>query len=209
MSNGHPFGISSADDLYGRFEKYCQEESAVVLLSIQLSRQRINDAFEAWEEDSKRNAVRNMDGGAIPDHIKDAAILTYWLRRERPVIDVLTTKTMYAEFGVFFAENPDGNLVQKMDEAQMKARSLSSGISPILFLAHRKRLQAYANEYLSFDFGFRLAREFELIKRKETNNDAVMKTPTPQFIDDFCYFLKFKSVSPHAVYFVYRSLLSS
>lgn len=68
----------------------------------------------------------------------------------------------------------------------------------------RELLFAYANEYLAFDFGYQFCRFYELGKgRAESLNlgDDYYRT--------MCHFLKYKTVSPHALFLIYKSLFAS
>lgn len=211
-----PFGMSDADALFDKFQKLCNESANRVHLKAEISKQRISDAFNAWQEDTFRNRERNFQSvGSLPDHIKCAAILTYWLRRERPIsnLEHYDVGGMYSEIEqlqieVRYDGDPD-SFGTALSEEELKKLKINS-IPGDEYLKHRKRLYSYANEYLAFDFGFRLAKAYEIERQKERGN-ATFKVVDPgaEFIDDFCYFLKFKSVSPHAVFFIYRALLDA
>lgn len=211
-----PFGIKNETDLFDRFHTYCQESAGRAYLLPSLSRQRITDAFNAWKEDTDRNDRNFRETGTLPDHVKCAAMLTYWLRRERPVVTIAHHNSggMYSALEQYNIEMDFSGTIED-DYAKLSSEELKKfkfgEFNGEQFLAHRARLQTYANEYWSFDFGFRLAREYELLKRQQTTGGkqaTSISVPDADFIDDFCYFLKFKSVSPHAVYFVYRSLMA-
>ncbi|BBE51975.1 hypothetical protein OYT1_ch2462 [Ferriphaselus amnicola] len=76
------------------------------------------------------------------------------------------------------------------------------------FIENRQRMFAYGNELLAFSFGFELALNFESQKRKERGDSNFQAShPSGAFIEDLCYFFKFKSVSPHSIDLIYRAIL--
>ena len=72
-------------------------------------------------------------------------------------------------------------------------------------MAFRGLLLPYANEYLAFDFGFQIVKFYELGKEggsKRANEMALSR----DYYKTVCHFLKYKTVSPHALNLIYRSL---
>jgi hypothetical protein len=71
---------------------------------------------------------------------------------------------------------------------------------------HRREfLRRYGEEYLAFDFGLQICTWYELEKIGATR----MQPPilSEDFLIDLCHMLKFKHVSPHAMYLIYKSIL--
>lgn len=211
--NDPPFGIASAQVLFEQFLALCDENTSLVELKITLSKQRVTDAFNAWKEDTRRNKKNfQSTDTSVPDHVKCAAILTYWIRRERTVtsVDHFAIGGMYSPLEQLqievVHEGSDESLWTALTESEIAELKIGD-FTAEQFISHRRRLQAYGNEYLAFDFGFRLAREYEIAKRKELGLNADILSPDVEFIDDLCYFLKFKSVSPHAIFCIYQALL--
>lgn len=67
----------------------------------------------------------------------------------------------------------------------------------------RGLLYAYGNEYLAFDFGYQFCRFYEL--RRGLADKLVLG---PDYLITICHFLKYKTVSPHALYLIYKSLFA-
>lgn len=145
-----------------------------------LSLRRLNDAHCAWLGDLTRvdDHEKALDG---LDHLKQCGHLAYWLRRSAPVIDYIdmTTSGAIAEDGDLYA-----------DEAEV-----------------REFLDSYGNEYLAFDFGLQICSYYEM-HRTDGHARAAAPALTRAYLKDVCHLLKFKNVSPHALYMVYKSLFT-
>lgn len=202
------FGIQNDKELFDLLEQQFREIATGVGLSHTLARQRVSDIYHAWRQDMKRANDFNFgdEEDVESDHVKCAAHLTYWIRRYSPVVDLQTSLqaainppysdgqvlSMYSLEGMQFAE--DEAIGTKSEEQPADA----------LVIGHRKRIFAYANEYLAFDLGFRLARSYEAKKLGVRDNEF---GPDVEFIDTICYIFKFKNISPHAIFLIYKSLL--
>ena len=186
-----------------------------------LSRPRLHDIFCAWKEDLDRSEKGNFLNKAIsPDHIKAAAHLTYWIRREAPIIDLITLQDDCSKqiIGGQYDDNetikielgteeiiPDSIEIQ---ETELKSWTLNTGLSLIDFQEARTKAVVYGNELFGFSFGFYLAKAYEEQKRREVGIASKgIAWPSGAYIDDLCYFLKFKNVSPHSLDLIYRALL--
>jgi hypothetical protein len=162
---------------------YCQYVTDVLRDGARLFPQfaipRLHDAHRAWTEDLHRvgHMEPSLDQGL--DHFKQCGHLAFWLRRTSPLIDVVdTTKNI--------ADAPGYPLT----DSEMQFREL---------------LFAYANEYLAFDLGYQICNYHERAKPGGSAR-AVNLIPSVEYYTTTCHFLKWKTVSPHAVYLIYKSL---
>ena len=57
----------------------------------------------------------------------------------------------------------------------------------------------YGHVYLAFAAGYKICAFFE-------SERSVIPEPDKDYIDSICYLMKYKSISPHALGFIYRSL---
>lgn len=222
-----PFGIYDGAVLFAEFEKFCKEFIDPFFLDVEISRQRVHDVFDMWEEDLARNRDRSFRGvkkGTIavhPDHIKAASYLTYWLRRVSPIVNFLTpcaSHGMYSpdsqleiEIGISFIGTPEFRMEETLTDLRQKELSeikTANNMSLDKIIDMRSIIFSSGNEFLSFMFGFNLARAYEEQKIKEINNECVnISMPTLHYIRELCYIFRFKSISPHAVYLIFRALL--
>lgn len=198
------------------FAKHCAQQLTPLNLHATFSQQRLLDIFGAWEEDLDRSKGHNFRSDEItPDHIKSAAHLTYWIRRQAPIINLITaldnvnpgTGSMYdpnETIKIELEDIPDATLVS---DEEAKDYKLPDGMTMKQFVENRGRVFAYGNELLAFTFGFSLAKAYEEQKQKERGLSHKVALPTGAFTEDLCYFLKFKNVSPHSIDLIYRALL--
>lgn len=210
-----PFGFTSEKDLMSAYLAHCNIHLAPIKFNPTLSEQRILETFCAWKEDlnrSKGGSFRSED--ISPDHIKSAAHLTYWLRRNAPIISMATIEDgMYSEDATLAMElDIDLNNVDSYTELSSedeKNIKLLNGMSLAEFRENRERAFAYGTELFAFTFGFNLAKQYEEQKQKELGRSVEIKYPDGIYIEDLCYFFKFKSVSPHSIDLIYRALLKN
>jgi hypothetical protein len=71
----------------------------------------------------------------------------------------------------------------------------------------RKIFVNYSNEYPAFDLGFQFCNLYYTVRSGNSSTAAVELEPN--FVEDMCYFLKYKSVSPHAIAMIYRSIFET
>lgn len=152
-----------------------------------LHSRRTEEAFDAWHEDLKHKPNRVHESVDL-DPYKRAGFLCYWLRR-RNVVDEI---------------RPDGTDVA--DPKQMQKTELFA---------------AYGNELCSFYLGYQFCLRFAF-----TQNGGGAETPLihasvmdaeriqsikldGNFQKEIAICLKFKNMSPHALYIIYKSLFSS
>lgn len=143
--------------------------------------QRLHDAHFAWCDDLKRVGENEplLEKGL--DHFKQCGHLAFWLRRSSPLIDVIDETKNFAD-----AEG------YPLTDFERQFREL---------------LFAYGNEYLAFDFGYQICRYHERAKPGGSQR-AENLTPSVEFYTTTCHFLKWKTVSPHAVFLIYKSLFA-
>ena len=66
----------------------------------------------------------------------------------------------------------------------------------------RDFLSEHGHVYLAFAMGYKICRYYI----SESSGDYDMPLPTPNYLKSICYLMKYKSVSPHSLGFIYRSL---
>lgn len=159
------------------YSDYVSNTLAQAKLSPRLIYQRVLEAHGAWKADLARISEHEKNLGDGLDHFKHAGHLTYWVRRQAPVY-----------------EATDDRL--NLGDAE------GYGVTP-----HEKALRellfAYLNEYLAFDLGFQFCRIHDL---NRPGSRAASLILTPDYIRTMCHFLKYKNVSPHALFLIYKSL---
>lgn len=220
-----PFGMGDASTLERAFYEHCRQVANPVFLDVKLSKQRILDVFAAWKEDLDRNRARdfkttkeNCEKAIIPDHIKAAAYLTYWLRREAPAIDFYQMSPVGGMYSLQEQNRAEFEIVHDKSELSEDFHELSEEELAQLRIGdltghdvinNRKMLFAYGNEFLSFTFGFIFAKAYEEQKLKELGTSNVIAFPSLGYVNELCYIFKFKNISPQAVYMIYRALLTN
>ncbi len=145
-----------------------------------LSEYWIYQAHYRWAKDMEHSSKKEYDGRPL-DHFKRAGFLCYWLRRCPPMAELMS--------------NPD------LTFAQIKFRDPN------------KILTQYGNVFAAFDIGLRICRYWEFA-RTDINYDSetrqrILKFSIPQrseFIEDICYTLAEKNISPHSLHMLYKSL---
>lgn len=205
-----PFGFRNQDDLFAAYTKHCDKNLQEIHLSHKLSKQRILDAFQAWREDLNRTDERSFrDSRISPGHVKAAAFLTYWLRREAPIVDIRSSEGQYSLYAQLCVEHEidDSAGLEEVSREQLQKIPLPNGMSMLDIVDNRNRIFAYGNELLAFTFGFLLAKRYEEQRLSEKGMTAIIPMPSLDYVEDICYLFKFKSVSPHAIDLIFRSLL--
>lgn len=163
--------------LFRYFETYARDVFFAAKLYPIISRQRLADAHSAWCMDIERVGQYENLPNGL-DHFKRCGHLAYWIRRAAPVVDAIDIAGMITYEG--------GDLITP--EVQ----------------EFRDLLFAYGNEYLAFDLGLQFSLFYE---RHGKSLRAEGLNITRDYIGTMCHFLKFKNVSPHALFLIYKSLL--
>lgn len=227
-----PFGFSTHEELLRTFSQIATESFAKFELRPKISTTRITECFIAWRYDLEKSVDRfKPEKKSTPDHVKCAGYLMYWIRRNLPIFEVEDTFEQYAtdfekkSLASQFAFSSDNNAallenaveikeISDLDSASTETKAAAKafadqhdGIDILTFRNHRNRLKSYPNEYIAFDFCYRLARSYEQQKLTEQQQTKEFRAPSETFIDDFCYFLKYKSVSPHSLAFILRTAI--
>lgn len=153
-------------------EEFCIDGAMLIPV---VSPSRLCDAHRYWMADIKRLSL-SLPNGNSPDHFKQAAHLTYWLRRQGPVIDYRETNSIQDGGG----DTPS--------PTQKECRDL---------------LFEYGSEYLAFDIGYQICKYFESHKVSAMD---VQFDLGEEYIRTISCFLKEKNVSPHALFLVFKSL---
>lgn len=144
-----------------------------------LSIPRVIEAHGAWCSDLKRVTDHEPQLGDGLDHFKRCGHLAFWVRRMSPVVEAVDTTKNLAD--------AEGYAISADEQA------------------FRDLLFGYCNEYLAFDLGFQFCRFYELAK-KGGSVRAGQLVLSEDYIKTACHFLKYKQVSPHALFLVYKSL---
>lgn len=147
-----------------------------------LSKLRVIEAHGAWRNDMHRVSGSEPELEEGLDHFKRCGHLTFWIRRMSPVVEAYDLTA-----GV--ADAPGMPITE--DEQ-----------------AFRDLLFGYCNEYLAFDFGFQFCRFYEMNKNGRSPRAEGLALDE-DYIRTVCHFLKYKSVSPHAIFLIYKSLFHS
>jgi hypothetical protein len=157
---------------------YVVEVFGEARLTPQFSLSRIEDIYGAWRNDLSRvgNHEPKIEEGL--DHFKRSAHLAFWIRRFSPVIALHDNRL---NLGDAEGYGPTA--------AELKFRDLLYGGS---------------NEYLAFDLALQFCLHYE--QHKEDAVDLSQFRIDQEYVEMMCHFLKFKSVSPHSIYVILKSL---
>ena len=144
-----------------------------------LSRLRLVEVHGAWKRDMERVGAheKRLEDGL--DHFKRSGHLAFWVRRFTPVVEASDTMLNLGDSEGY-----------PLDQNEQAFRDLLFG---------------YTNEYLAFDLGFQFSRFYE-INREDATARAPLVRPSVEYIATMCHFLKYKTVSPHAMTMIYKSL---
>jgi hypothetical protein len=159
------------------FKLHAKECAKRGILAPRFSKARLRDAHYAWREDLQRVEGAEKYLDQGLDHFKQCAHLAYWLRRMAPIIEYEDIAALWEEPDTLYAEE----------------------------VAAREFLARYGTEFIAFDMGFQICLYYELEKL-----DNALRTPprlSGDYLTDLCHMLKFKHVSPHSLYLVYKSIL--
>ena len=64
----------------------------------------------------------------------------------------------------------------------------------------------YGHVYLAFSLGYSICLYFEREVDRETAGKRALPNPNDKYVEAVCYLMKYKSISPHAMGFIYHSL---
>jgi hypothetical protein len=161
------------------FADYARSVLQQARLFPRLSKPGAIEAHGAWLSDLKRVNDHEPQLGEGLDHFKRCGHLAFWLRRMGPVVEAI-------------------DLTRNLDDAPGYDLSTDE-------IAFRDLLFGYANEYLAIDLGFQFCRYYEISKAGGSTraNSLILDE---DYIRTNCHFLKYKNVSPHALYLIYKSL---
>lgn len=179
-------GASTLEDIEKDQKAFCNFFTEYALTTLERARlhprlapARLVDVHGAWCHDMKRvsNHEPHIEDGL--DHFKRAAHLAFWVRRFDPVVEAVDLTKNLAD-----AEG------YGLTDAERDFRSL---------------LYGYVNEYLAFDIAYQFCRYYESHKT-ENPADLSKFNLDREYVVMVCNFLKYKSVSPHALTVVLKSL---
>lgn len=137
---------------------------------------RLFDAWDAYRHDRKHALDSLPKGNKEPDNFKSSGILAYWLRRTAPVYDLRYP---------FGAKEPS--------------------VSDSTTLMTRELIEAFPSEFAAFNFGMYICSSFQTENKKNPTVPAI-EDNNYNYYWDICYLLKRKSLSPHSLGMIYRSL---
>ena len=171
--------LHALDEFEVSFESYCEDIAETNLYQAKVSQFRLRDAHNAWMEDIVRVDGREKKVDGL-DHLKQCGHLAYWLRRMGPVYE--------------FKDLIKSNNIQ-----------VDPMVRPAIdrFQAFLKR---YGSEYIAFDFSYRTIWFYE---KNRTDGKRKQNPPelTHNYTADVCHMMKFKHVSPHSMFLIYKSLI--
>jgi hypothetical protein len=161
------------------FSEYVKTAMGAARLFPRLAEPRVIEAHGAWQDDLQRvaNREQNLDDGL--DHFKQMGHLAFWVRRMSPVVE---------------AHDITANIA---DAPGMPITADEQAFRDLLF--------AYSNEYLAFDFGYQICLFYERGKAPPSQRAETMLL-SREYYNTMCHFLKYKTVSPHALFLIYKSL---
>jgi hypothetical protein len=100
-------------------------------------------------------------------------------------------------------------LIEAFDLAENLADPEAGGMPITDFeKSFRDLLCNYGNEYLAFDLGFQFCKFYEIHKQGGSARAENLKL-TRDYYASTCHFLKYKTVSPHAMYLIYKALFAA
>lgn len=142
-----------------------------------LSAPRVKEAHGAWKKDIERVSGNENHLNEGLDHFKRAGHLAFWLRRMSPIVEFQDTAGDIS---------PDWGY-NLLDHEQM----------------FRDLMEGHANEYVAFDAGFQFCKFYEV-------SIGSKRAPAIELDEDYvrttCHFMKYKQVSPHSLFMIYKSL---
>lgn len=142
-----------------------------------LSPNRVREVHGAWKMDLKRVGDHERNLDDGLDHFKQSGHLSFWVRRMSPLVE---------------ARDPLTSREAVRDDLSEQQ------------IAFRDLLYAYGNEYLAFDLGFQFCRFYETDGSGKCRADTL--SLSEEYYRTMCHFLKYKTVSPHAMFLIYKSL---
>ena len=158
------------------FATYAKEVMWHARLLPKISVARLVDAHGAWCNDLERVKHHEKLQEDL-DHFKRCGHLCFWLRRAAPIVEAI---------------DPTTNL------ADAEGMPLSADEKDF-----REMLFPYANEYLAFDFGLQFCKFYEIAEGSERAKTLVLDE---DYLRTNCKFMKYKNVSPHSLFLIYKSL---
>lgn len=161
------------------FSSYAASVLGQARLEPRLSVPKLIEARGAWKNDLDRVGTHEPK---LPDglnHFKNAAHLAFWLRRISPLVESVDTTENLADAPGYPLSNEEKEF--------------------------RELLYAYASEYLAFDFGYQIVKFYEN-GRCPISESKKSKEDIDNYYYTVCHFMKYKTVSPHAMHLLYASL---
>lgn len=185
--------ICEQSDLFGRnklldpnwFREFILYQYQRVVFNMEpvepvLSDYWIMQAYYRWSKDIGVVSAKEYEGRPL-DHFKYAGFLCYWLRRCPPLCD--------------FRKNADAAL------ARIRLRQPN------------ELLVQYGNVFAAFDIGLRICRYWESARKdipySSSTRETILNFSIPtgsEYIEDMCYTLAEKNISPHSLNMLYKSL---
>jgi len=166
-------------ELYSVFKDFSRDAVKSARFDVAVSSARMYDVHFAWVDDIYRVHNREPHLTDGLDHFKIAGHLSFWLRRFTPVVDLIDLS---------FVDSHEPWAEQD--------------------LLFRDFLKSYLNEYLAFEFGMELVRFYETF-RIDGAGPRATEIPTESFYRTTVHFMKFKTVSPHAMNLIYKGFFGN
>lgn len=173
--------IEDCNAFVAAYPKYVADVLASARLLPKFAIQRLVEAHGAWQNDLHRVEENEPELSEGLDHFKRCGHLVFWLRRMSPMVEAIDLTRNLGDAEGF-----------PLTDHEREFRELLFG---------------YANEYLAFDFGFQVCKFYERGKA-DGSARAQSLNPTVEYYRTMCHFLKYKTVSPHAIFLIYKSLFA-
>lgn len=140
---------------------------------------RVIEAHGAWQHDLNRVERHEPQLSDGLDHFKCSGHLSFWLRKMLPIVEAHSIEKMFTD--------PQDQIVTTDEQA------------------FRDLLLGYSNEYVAFEIGFQICKFFESDAGSERARTLI---PSTDYYQIMCHFLKYKTVSPHALMLTFKSLFA-
>ncbi len=154
---------------------------------VRISKSRLGDVHDYWLEDEVRTLKDGMPGDTTQlDHFKQAAFISFWLRRMQPINEINVVAGWDADPGV--------------DKFRRRKRFLRYGQEYCALIVGFQICLNYEAEKVFPDEG-------STSPFYTSRLDFLRSTKFPEnLISDFVMVLKHKNMSPYGMYLLYKSL---
>jgi hypothetical protein len=158
---------------------------------IKISKTRLGEAHSYWREDVARTLRDGIDKGTVElDHFKHASFIAFWLRRTIPINEIDKTSAWFLPISVLKKERRD-TFFRFSNEACA------------LFIGYHICLQYESQMFMQQQD----ANVVKSIQKNITRVEYIRSFEFPnELFRDFVTILKHKSLSPYALYLMYKAM---